>query len=62
MESCVKHSTIRFFADDTIILKHIYSYLDVDLLQQDLYSIIKFVCKIPLLARALGLGQARARR
>ena len=42
MESSVKHSYIRFFADDTIILKHIHSYLDVDLLQQDLNSVIKW--------------------
>ena len=42
MESCVKHSTIRFFADDTRILKHIGSSLDVDLLQQDLNSAIKW--------------------
>ena len=42
MESCVKHSTIRFFEDDTRILKHIHSYLDVNLLQQDLNSVIKW--------------------
>ena len=42
MHSCVKHSTIRFFADDTRILKHIHSSLDVDLLQQDLNSVIKW--------------------
>ena len=42
MESCVKHSTVRFFADDTRILKHIHSYLDVDLMQQDLNSVIKW--------------------
>ena len=42
MESCVKHYTIRFFADDTIILKHIHSSLDVDLLQQDLNYVIKW--------------------
>ena len=42
MESCVKHSTIRFFADDTRILKHINSYLDVYLLQQDLNSVMKW--------------------
>ena len=42
MESCVKHYTIRFFADDTRILKHIHSSLDVDLLQQDLNSVIKW--------------------
>ena len=42
MESCVKHSTIRFFADYTIILKLIHSCLDVDLLQQDLNSVIKW--------------------
>ena len=40
MECCVKHSTIRFFADDTRILKHIHSSIDVDLLQQDLNSVI----------------------
>ena len=39
MQSCVKHSTIRFFADDTRILKLIHSSLDVDLLQQDLNSV-----------------------
>ena len=42
MQSCVKHSTFRFFADDTRILKHIHSSLDVDLLQQDLNSVIKW--------------------
>ena len=43
MESCViKHLTTRFFAYDTIILKHIHSSLDVDLLQQDLNSVTKW--------------------
>ena len=42
MESCVKHSTFRFFVDDTRILKHIHISLDVDLLQQDLNSVIKW--------------------
>ena len=42
MECCVKHSTIRFFADDTRILKNIYSSINVELLQQVLNSIIKW--------------------
>ena len=45
MSSWIKYglnTTIRFFADDTRILKHIHSSLDVDLLQQDLNSVIKW--------------------
>ena len=38
MEDCVKHSIIRFYADDTRILTHIHSSVDVTLLQEDLYS------------------------
>ena len=40
MKLCVKSSTIRFFADDTRIMKHIFSEADVHLLQQDLLSVI----------------------
>ena len=42
MKTCVKHSTIRFFAEETRILKHIHNSSDVDLLQQDLNSVIKW--------------------
>ena len=35
-------STLRFIADNTRIIKHIHSSLDVDLLQQDLNSAIKW--------------------
>ena len=40
MESCVKHSKIRFFADDTRISKQITCEADVPLLQEDLDSVI----------------------
>ena len=42
MVSCVKHSTIRFCTNDTRLLKHIHSSLDVDLLQKYLNSVIKW--------------------
>ena len=40
MESCIKHSKIRFFADDTRISKQISCESDVLLLQEDLDSVI----------------------
>lgn len=40
MSTYVKHSTIRFFADDTSISKHIKCDSDVKKLQQDLDSVI----------------------
>ena len=41
MESCVKHYTIRFFADDTRILKHIHSYLENNMtLHEDKFEYI----------------------
>ena len=42
MEGCVSHSTIRFFADDTRILKHISCSQHVTELQQDLFSVIQW--------------------
>lgn len=40
MDTCVKHSTIRFFADDTRISKQISSEADVELLQNDLNNVV----------------------
>ena len=40
MKLCVTGSIIRFFADDTRILKHIYTEQDVIVLQQDLDHVI----------------------
>ena len=40
MKICVKNSIIRFFADDTRILKHIFGESDVNDLQEDLDSVI----------------------
>ncbi|XP_063679210.1 uncharacterized protein LOC134814843 [Bolinopsis microptera] len=40
MKLCVKGSVIRFFADDTRILRHIYSLTDV--LQDDLNSVVNW--------------------
>ena len=40
LDHCVKHSTVRFFADDTRISKQISSENDVELLQNDLNSVI----------------------
>ena len=40
MECCVEHSTIRFSAYNTRILKHVHSSIDVHMLQQDLKSVI----------------------
>ena len=37
---CVTGSVIKFFADDTGILKHIYSLADKDFLQDDLNSVV----------------------
>ena len=42
MKLCVKKSTIRFFADDTRILKHIFCDTHVKELQQDLNSVIEW--------------------
>ena len=42
MHWCVKHSTIRLFADDTRLLKRISSSDDVNLLQSDLESVINW--------------------
>jgi len=42
MKLCVSGSIIRFFADDTRILRHIRSYADSCILQQDLNSVIKW--------------------
>ena len=40
MKLCVTGSVIRFFADDTRILKHIYTEQDVIVLQKDLDHVI----------------------
>ena len=40
MKLCVTGSIIRFFADDTRILRHIYSLQDADVLQKDLCRVI----------------------
>jgi hypothetical protein len=45
MELCVKHSTVRFFADDTRISKHIKSEASVVELQEDLNSVISWASK-----------------
>jgi hypothetical protein len=42
MKLCVNSSIIRFFADDTRILKHIFCEEDVIALQQDLDAVIKW--------------------
>jgi hypothetical protein len=42
MKLCVTGSVIRFFADDTKILKHIYSMADKDILQDDLNSVVEW--------------------
>ena len=42
MEHCIKHSSIRFFADDTRIQKRISCESDVVELQDDLDSVIKW--------------------
>ena len=42
MKLCVTGSVIRFFADDTRILKHIYSLADKDVLQDDLNSVVNW--------------------
>lgn len=42
MQLCVNSSIIRFFADDTRILKHIYGENDVIALQQDLDAVMKW--------------------
>ena len=42
MKLCVTGSVIRFFADDTRILKHIYSLADKDVLQDDLKSVVNW--------------------
>ena len=42
MKGCVNKSTIRFFADDTRILKHIFGENDVHELQKDLDAVIKW--------------------
>ena len=45
LEHCVKHSTVRFFADDTRISKQISSENDVDLLQNNFETIIGTVTR-----------------
>ena len=40
MKFCITDSIIRFFADDTRILKHIYTEQNVAVLQQDLDNVI----------------------
>ena len=42
MEHCIKNSTVRFFADDTRIQKHISCESDHEMLQDDLSSVIKW--------------------
>ena len=42
LDSCVKNSTVRFFADDTRISKQISSEADVALLQDDLNSVLEW--------------------
>ena len=42
MQLCFKHSIIRFFADDTRILKHISCQKHVSELQEDLNSVIQW--------------------
>ena len=42
MKLCVTGSIIRFFADDTRILRHIYSLADVEILQHDLNCVVKW--------------------
>ena len=42
MRLCVTGSVIRFFADDTRILKHIYGLADKDVLQDDLNSVLEW--------------------
>ena len=42
MQSCINFSTIRFFADDTRLLKHIYGHKDTVELQKDLDSVINW--------------------
>ena len=41
MRLCVTGSVIRFFADDTRILKHIYGLADKDVLQDNLNSVLE---------------------
>ena len=42
MDSCIRHSVARFFADDTRASKAIGSVSDVNKLQEDLNSILKW--------------------
>ena len=42
MKLCVTGSIIRFFADDTRILRHIYSLADTKVLQEDLLSVVQW--------------------
>ena len=42
MQGCISLSTIRFFADDTRLLKHIFCHTDSSELQKDLDSVIKW--------------------
>ena len=42
MKLCVTGSMIRFFADDTRILRHIYSVTDAEILQHDLDCVIRW--------------------
>ena len=42
MDKCVKHSSVRFFADDTRVSKHISSEADTAQLQEDLNNIIEW--------------------
>ena len=41
MQLCVTGSIIRFFADDTRILWHIFNMVDTEILQQDLNSVVR---------------------
>ena len=43
LPNCIKHSTVRLFADDCIIYKDISSSKDTRLLQMDINSIAKWV-------------------
>ena len=45
IENCVAGSTIGFFADDTRISCQISSSADVQILQNDLYSVIEWSAK-----------------
>ena len=42
MQLCVTGSIIRFFADDTRILRHIFNMVDTEILQRDLNSVVRW--------------------